>query len=165
MKGICEGQKRPEEVIRDNVAMYKDVFVKSSQQMVKVEQAVAVHFGHGPDGPVADEPAEFVPVRNCPKCDQVMTLRATREGKQYIGCVGYPGCKWVLRLSRRCLLMFSQFSFDSQRIPLVPRKHDLVDRRPPERMPSLSFQKATPQIHPRQSATASRGARGGLHVV
>lgn len=93
MKGICDGIKGPDEVIRDNVAMYKDVFVKSQQQIVKVETAVAERFGHAPENAVAEEIAAFNPVRNCPKCGQIMTLRPTKEGKLYIGCTSYPACK------------------------------------------------------------------------
>lgn len=93
MKGICDGVKGVQEVVRDNVVMYRDVFVKAQQQLVKIEQSVAELFGHGPDRQVGEDPGDLQPVRNCPKCGSLMVLRKSKDGRLYIGCTGYPACK------------------------------------------------------------------------
>ncbi|KAJ3336283.1 DNA topoisomerase 3-alpha [Gonapodya sp. JEL0774] len=106
MKRIMDGVKTKDDVVRDALRLYMDVFNKVTTQSMRLQESVARHFGHGAD--IAEIPVEHnVAVKKC-RCGQIMTLRSHPNGRfvallqfrfvpgkvppyiplSYVGCLG-----------------------------------------------------------------------------
>ncbi|VDI07427.1 DNA topoisomerase III [Mytilus galloprovincialis] len=101
LKRICEGKKNNTDVLQQQVAKYKEVFVEACKQAIKLDTALSTYLGEAKDLPVEDvlNIMASLPVKKCPNCGQDMTLKTKKDGKgHYIGCMGYPGCKSAIWL-------------------------------------------------------------------
>eukprot|EP00795_Rhopilema_esculentum_P009199 gene9199-16873_t len=99
LKCICEGRKRKEDVLAEQIQKYKEVFVQASEQVGRLDDALSTYFGQpsqaDPGVPNIQEQQQISePVRKCPNCGRFdLVLRTTREGRLMLGCQGYPTCK------------------------------------------------------------------------
>ncbi|GFR86227.1 DNA topoisomerase [Elysia marginata] len=96
LKLICEGRKAKNDVLRDQIQRYKEVFIEACRQAQKLDEAISQYLGEAQPLPDNEGEADFVPsvIRKCPKCGNPMTLRTKKDNKGfYIGCSAYPNCK------------------------------------------------------------------------
>ncbi|KAK3730446.1 hypothetical protein QZH41_012648 [Actinostola sp. cb2023] len=83
------------DVLREQIAKYREIFVQAAQEAIKLDQALSAYFGN----PETYSAPEFDQVQNpqvrlCPRCQQEqMTLRKTKDGNYMVGCLGYPHCR------------------------------------------------------------------------
>lgn len=97
LKLICDGLKDPDEVRREQIGKYREVFKKVVDKMVQIDRSLANRLEDQPrqleEDPLNNQ-EEYKPVLKCPKCgnDMVVKSRKNAQGK-YLSCVGYPGCK------------------------------------------------------------------------
>nr|XP_047132275.1 DNA topoisomerase 3-alpha isoform X2 [Hydra vulgaris] len=90
---ICQGLKNEKEVLTQQIQSYKNVFEQAVAQVQKLDDSLSKYFGEASD--VTDDIFNEMsdPVRKCPKCGNNMTLRKTKEGSFFLGCMGYPNCR------------------------------------------------------------------------
>ncbi|RUS69493.1 hypothetical protein EGW08_022747 [Elysia chlorotica] len=99
LKLICQGRKAKDDVLRDQIQKYKEVFIEACRQAQKLDVAISQYLGEAqplPDNDSATGEVDFAPsiIRKCPRCGNPMTLRTKKDGKGfYIGCSSYPNCK------------------------------------------------------------------------
>ncbi|KAJ2525454.1 DNA topoisomerase 3-alpha [Coemansia sp. RSA 2049] len=112
LKLICQGAKSKESVVSDSIRLYKAVYEKSTNDIVKLEDALSRCLQ---EAPIADTSAAWVPrsggssgarVCACPGCSSgrnrdaggggSLALRARANGGWMVGCTLYPQCKRVL---------------------------------------------------------------------
>ncbi|GFO25569.1 DNA topoisomerase [Plakobranchus ocellatus] len=96
LKLICEGKKRKEDVLKDQIKKYKEVFIEACRQAQKLDAALSQYLGEAQPLPDDLDEVDSAPsvIRKCPRCGNPMTLRTKKDGKGfYIGCSGYPNCK------------------------------------------------------------------------
>ncbi|KAJ2686667.1 DNA topoisomerase 3-alpha [Coemansia spiralis] len=103
LKRICDGAKAKEDVVRESVNLYKAVYMKSVDEVVKLEESLGRCLQQEPDSSVA----VWVPsngsgggeVCKCSKCSEgTLALRSKQSGGWMIGCNLYPQCKnaiWI----------------------------------------------------------------------
>lgn len=97
LKRICDGQKDPQVVLREQVERYRDVFVNSVAQATKLDEALAEHFGQ--QNRVVDValPAAnptMHPIATCGACGCEFVLKKMRDDSRFmISCSGFPDCK------------------------------------------------------------------------
>ncbi|XP_067928784.1 DNA topoisomerase 3-alpha-like [Watersipora subatra] len=118
LKMICDGRRQKEDVLRDQIATYREKFEISLQQVADIDNQMKKYLDtqmHDP-GQIQQSEALSPVVRKCPNCGNDMTLRQrnsssgdqtqqtqTMQGKRasyYIGCMGYPDCRSVMWLPR-----------------------------------------------------------------
>ncbi|XP_059470353.1 DNA topoisomerase 3-alpha [Neocloeon triangulifer] len=97
LKKICEGQKNPQDVLRDQIARYKEVFEQAVAQVNKLDSAVEQHLGVRREAnAVFDLPAPISSQKfaTCPGCGQDLIVKQKRDGDTfYISCSAYPACR------------------------------------------------------------------------
>ncbi|KAK7494417.1 hypothetical protein BaRGS_00014309 [Batillaria attramentaria] len=98
LKAICEGRKRKNDVLAEQVRKYKEVFLEATRQAQKLDEALSQYLGEAQ--PFTAEPVRAISVvMPCPKCGQGLALRTKKEGRGYfIGCTNYPTCRHALWL-------------------------------------------------------------------
>ena len=97
LKKICLGEKDKEDVLREHVEIYKNVFVRTCEHVNQLDGALAEFFGNPEElseDPVAAQVNEPQPVCFCPSCRTQMCLKKTERGFM-IGCMRFPDCTYV----------------------------------------------------------------------
>ncbi|XP_029173837.1 DNA topoisomerase 3-alpha-like [Nylanderia fulva] len=99
LKLICQRQKDPDEVLRNQIDTYREVFKVAMERANLIDEALAQHLD---ERPTETEQVQFSSVANitifkCPKCGSDMVLKERKQGKgKYISCMGYPTCVNVI---------------------------------------------------------------------
>jgi DNA topoisomerase-1 len=88
MTSISESKIKEEEVIEESREMLTSVF----DELSKNEEEIGTSLR---DGLRTDKI-----VGKCEKCGSDLIIRRGRRGSRFIGCSGYPGCKFILPLPR-----------------------------------------------------------------
>ncbi|XP_066252718.1 DNA topoisomerase 3-alpha isoform X1 [Euwallacea similis] len=99
LKLICEGQKDPEVVRREQIEKYKAVFTTVAEKMRLIDNTLSNRLGD--EAQRAQDPIlrggggdDFRPACKCPKCGRDMVLRTKKDGVgKYMTCTGFPDCK------------------------------------------------------------------------
>ncbi|KAL6425769.1 hypothetical protein ACFW04_009678 [Cataglyphis niger] len=99
LKLICQRQKDPNEVLRDQIDTYREVFKVAMERANMIDDALAQYLD---ERPTQTEQVQFssitdIAIFKCPKCGSNMVLKERRQGKgKYISCMGYPTCLNVI---------------------------------------------------------------------
>ncbi|CAH2980191.1 unnamed protein product [Chilo suppressalis] len=97
LKAISEGRKNPQQVLAEQVAKYKDVYITVTAEANKIDNALAERFSERPNeyNPSSEIlPIEMPSALKCPKCGSDMVVRQKKNADEYyIGCLSYPNCK------------------------------------------------------------------------
>ncbi|XP_014209436.1 DNA topoisomerase 3-alpha [Copidosoma floridanum] len=100
LKLICEGHKQPDEVRRQTIDKYREVFREALVKANMIDEALAGYLDEQPqhfEQAVILDPVEALPILKCPKCDSNMVIKSKRQDNgKYIGCVAFPTCKNVI---------------------------------------------------------------------
>ncbi|KAI6653680.1 DNA topoisomerase 3-alpha [Oopsacas minuta] len=102
LKAICLGQKNKDDVIKSMVEKYKQVFIETTANAIKIDQSLSSYFGTpepmGPEqGDMRGGGDDLLPLAKCRSCLQFdMYFKTTREEKWILSCVGYPQCKYIV---------------------------------------------------------------------
>ena len=135
LKRICDGVRDPKDVLREQIARYRHVFVQAMEQVNKIDEALSEYITEArqvardvvPDAAVGGQvDAKY---RQCPQCSLNMTLRKKKDNQGfYFSCMGYPNCKTAIWLPsavlsveidpntcRAVMKQFNQFSHVSSR--------------------------------------------------
>ena len=94
LRKICLGEKNKEDVLREHVQIYKEVFVQTCEHVNQLDEALGQFFGDPEElteDPVTAQINEAQPVCFCPSCQTQMSLKKTEHGFM-IGCMRYPDC-------------------------------------------------------------------------
>ncbi|XP_070580775.1 DNA topoisomerase 3-alpha-like [Ptychodera flava] len=92
---ICEGRKDRDNVLREQIAKYKSVFVEAVEKANRLDEALSEYFGEAHQY-TADEIQHSdisMPVRPCPHCNKAMVIKSKKDGGQMLSCTGFPDCK------------------------------------------------------------------------
>ncbi|KAK2708062.1 hypothetical protein QYM36_015676 [Artemia franciscana] len=105
LKRICDGTKDPSIVLREQVAKYKEVFIKAVEQVDKIDDAISLYLQQ-PKVAVQPSamalPSALPKVQKCPNCQGDLTLKRKRDASgYYVGCNNYPTCKAAIWLPSR----------------------------------------------------------------
>ncbi|XP_006901251.1 PREDICTED: DNA topoisomerase 3-alpha [Elephantulus edwardii] len=95
LKLICEGRKDRFVVLRQQVQKYKQVFIEAVAKAKKLDEALSQYFGEGASLSQQEViyPAIPEPIRKCPQCNKDMVLKARKNGRFFLSCVGFPECR------------------------------------------------------------------------
>ncbi|XP_029663967.1 DNA topoisomerase 3-alpha [Formica exsecta] len=99
LKLICQRQKDPNVVLRDQIDTYREVFKVAMERANMIDDALAQYLD---ERPTQTEQVQFslvtdVTIFKCPKCGSNMVLKERKQGKgKYISCMGYPTCLNVI---------------------------------------------------------------------
>ncbi|CAG2060128.1 unnamed protein product, partial [Timema podura] len=104
LKRVCEGTRNPAEVLREQLAKYKDVFRIAIEQAAKLDTALGQYLEEQAQPPgdslvTLEETPE--PAMKCPSCGLDMVLKTKRDGtSKYLSCMAYPQCRSALWFPR-----------------------------------------------------------------
>ncbi|KAJ0177307.1 hypothetical protein K1T71_007316 [Dendrolimus kikuchii] len=98
LKAISEGRKDPKQVLSEQVAKYKEVYITVTAEANKIDSALGERFSERPNDytPTTElMPANMPSVFKCPKCGSDMNVRQKKNNADefYISCSSYPNCK------------------------------------------------------------------------
>lgn len=98
LKGICDGVKDPQEVLRQQIEIYRECFQKIMREVNSLDRAMATRFEEEPEIMEAalDIPITIVhDLQKCPKCQaNTMVVKQKKDNSgSFIGCLGFPKCK------------------------------------------------------------------------
>ncbi|XP_025418842.1 DNA topoisomerase 3-alpha [Sipha flava] len=98
LKKICEGIKSPVMVLREQIAKYKEVFIKTTEQVEKLDQSLGKYLRAQPVAFQNNGQHESMfrkNIRKCPSCNQAVLALKQKQNNQgfYITCLGYPACR------------------------------------------------------------------------
>eukprot|EP01103_Thecamoeba_quadrilineata_P000936 TRINITY_DN10828_c0_g1_i1.p1 TRINITY_DN10828_c0_g1~~TRINITY_DN10828_c0_g1_i1.p1 ORF type:complete len:959 (+),score=147.26 TRINITY_DN10828_c0_g1_i1:12-2888(+) len=82
LKHICDGVKTKEEVMRENIAKYKEIFIKACHDAEKLDQALMQHFTPKGTNFMNREPD----YSKCGHCSRKMDLRQNESGARTLFC-------------------------------------------------------------------------------
>ncbi|KAL4716258.1 hypothetical protein ACJJTC_004752 [Scirpophaga incertulas] len=98
LKDISEGRKNPLQVLTEQVAKYKEVYITIAAEANKIDSALAERFSERPieyHPSTNNMPIDQPSVLKCPKCGSDMIIRQKKNNPEefYIGCQLFPNCK------------------------------------------------------------------------
>ena len=94
LKDICDGKRDPENVLTEQIACYRDVFICATEQANKIDSALSEYFGTAQDFRQDEVQMPVLePVKPCPSCGKQMMLRTKKDGGYFVTCSGFPDCK------------------------------------------------------------------------
>ncbi|KAJ2821181.1 DNA topoisomerase 3-alpha [Coemansia sp. 'formosensis'] len=103
LKRICDGAKTKDDVVRESVNLYKAVYVKSVEEVAKLEESLGRCLQQAPDTgsaiwtPSSGNGAGGAEVCKCSTCsDGSLALRTKANGGWMVGCNLYPQCKCAI---------------------------------------------------------------------
>ncbi|KAJ2488277.1 DNA topoisomerase 3-alpha [Coemansia sp. RSA 2050] len=101
LKRICDGAKTKEDVVRESVNLYKAVYMKSVDEVAKLEESLVRCLQQEPDSSVTiwvpSSGSGGAEVCKCSRCsDGTLTLRSKPSGGWMIGCNLFPQCKHAI---------------------------------------------------------------------
>lgn len=89
MTRIAEGSMEESEVVDESREMLLEVFDEFREREGEISGSLR-------DGLRADKE-----VGPCPECGETLVIRRSRKGGRFVGCSGYPDCRYTLPLPRR----------------------------------------------------------------
>ncbi|CAG8656700.1 6260_t:CDS:10, partial [Acaulospora colombiana] len=101
LKFVCEGRKPKEDVVKDSLVTYKNMFVKTNQNaenLIKIISKYLLIVGDEINLEVFanmlidNRPEPTRPIRKCFSCARQLILKTKQNGGWMIGCQGYPHC-------------------------------------------------------------------------
>ncbi|KAH8274166.1 hypothetical protein KR044_013327 [Drosophila immigrans] len=106
LKRICLGEKDPKQVLREQVAKYKQAYQQITDKITAMDAKVSQRLN---ETPAATDASSTAPETNanmirelfqCPKCDEApLALKPKKNpGSFFIGCLNFPNCKNVVWL-------------------------------------------------------------------
>ncbi|XP_026324696.1 DNA topoisomerase 3-alpha isoform X2 [Hyposmocoma kahamanoa] len=97
LKLISEGRKNPQQVLAEQVAKYKEVYLTVTAEANKIDLALGERFSERPNEyiPTTENlPANLPSVLKCPKCGSDMVVRQKKNSDElFISCISFPNCK------------------------------------------------------------------------
>ncbi|XP_050542923.1 DNA topoisomerase 3-alpha [Daktulosphaira vitifoliae] len=95
LKRICEGTKSSDIVLKEQIAKYKEVFIKTTEQVEKLDQSLGKYLRAQPIAYHSNQSLTLKDVCKCPACKQFSLILKERHNNQgfYISCNGYPTCR------------------------------------------------------------------------
>ncbi|XP_031765150.2 DNA topoisomerase 3-alpha [Galleria mellonella] len=97
LKAISEGRKQPQQVLAEQIAKYKEVYLTVAAEANKIDSALAERFNERPNEytPTSTHSVSSPAVLKCPKCgtDMVVRQKKNNADEYYIGCMSFPQCK------------------------------------------------------------------------
>ncbi|XP_050421809.1 DNA topoisomerase 3-alpha [Adelges cooleyi] len=98
LKRICEGTKSPNVVLREQIANYKEVFIKTTEQVDKLDQSLGKYLRTQPiayQNNGQHESMRIKEIRKCPACKQSSLTLKQRSNNQgfFVSCLAYPTCR------------------------------------------------------------------------
>ncbi|XP_045448692.1 DNA topoisomerase 3-alpha [Melitaea cinxia] len=95
LRDVCDGRRAPRLVLADQIAKYKEVYLKVTAEANKLDEALTERLREPPMQYTPVETFASSPVFKCPKCNSDMVLRQQKNNadKFYISCVSFPKCK------------------------------------------------------------------------
>lgn len=97
LKGICDGVKNSQEVLRQQIEIYRECFQKIIREVNSLDRAMATRFEEEPElEAMPDIPITVIhDILKCPKCRaNTMVVRQKKDNSgSFISCLGYPNCK------------------------------------------------------------------------
>ncbi|XP_050346470.1 DNA topoisomerase 3-alpha [Nymphalis io] len=97
LRAVCEGRRRPEQVLAEQIAKYKEVYLTVTAEANKIDQALAGRLSERAMEytPTVETFVSLPPVFKCPKCgsDMVVKQQKNNADKYYISCISFPKCK------------------------------------------------------------------------
>lgn len=95
LKMICEGTKNWQEVLAEQIAIYKAAYQTIASQARALDVAMGIRLAENPQDPPPPNENMQQKVFNCPKCKTAsMILKENKEKTaNYISCSGFPACK------------------------------------------------------------------------
>uniref|UniRef100_A0A0A9WRY3 DNA topoisomerase n=1 Tax=Lygus hesperus TaxID=30085 RepID=A0A0A9WRY3_LYGHE len=110
LKKICDGVRRPEDVLREQVAKYKELFRIAKEQVNKIDAAVGKYIQEtanpisAQNDPLSVRASTLQKVFECQLCKLDMVVRANNETRKFfVSCVGYPSCRNAVWLSNKVI--------------------------------------------------------------
>ncbi|KAJ2253651.1 DNA topoisomerase 3-alpha [Coemansia sp. RSA 455] len=103
LKRICDGAKTKDDVVRESVNLYKAVYLKSVEEVAKLEDSLSRCLQQAPDTgstiwtPAGGDGPGGTEVCKCLSCsDGSLALRNKASGGWMIGCNMYPQCRYAI---------------------------------------------------------------------
>ncbi|KAJ2945974.1 hypothetical protein O0L34_g4893 [Tuta absoluta] len=97
LKAISEGRKQPQQVLAEQIAIYREVYLTVTAEANKIDNALAERFSERPNEytPSVDASRPDMPSPlKCPKCGGDMVVRTKKNSDEmFISCPSYPSCK------------------------------------------------------------------------
>ncbi|KAF6209731.1 hypothetical protein GE061_015480 [Apolygus lucorum] len=110
LKKICDGVRRPEDVLREQIAKYKELFRIAKDQVNKIDAAVGKYIQEtanpisAQDDPLSVRAPTLQKVFECQLCKLDMVVRANNETRKFfLSCAGYPSCRNAVWLSNKVI--------------------------------------------------------------
>lgn len=97
LKLICDGQKRAQDVLQDQIAKYKEVYRIVSQKMTTIDSTLQQRLNRVPrpynEAQILVGSSDKWALK-CPKCGGNMFLRQRSNGSGwFLSCANYPPCR------------------------------------------------------------------------
>ncbi|XP_032778336.2 LOW QUALITY PROTEIN: DNA topoisomerase 3-alpha [Daphnia magna] len=127
LKRVCDGERSPNEVLREQIDRYRQVFVQAMEQVTKIDEALSTFF----DEERQEAPAPYPDTGldgntsycKCPSCNLDITLRRKKDNNGFFfSCMGYPQCKNAIWLPTTV----QQVEIDAQTCTACPSHPPLV---------------------------------------
>ena len=85
LRRICEGQRDGNDVLTEQIARYKEVFVEASKQANKIDEALSKFFGEATSFSSEEIAANISEtVRPCPRCGQSMVIKQKKDASGWV---------------------------------------------------------------------------------
>ncbi|XP_060657886.1 DNA topoisomerase 3-alpha [Drosophila nasuta] len=110
LKRICLGEKDPKQVLREQVAKYKQAYQQITDKITAMDAKISQRLNETPVATPANDTAPEASgsmireLFQCPKCDTApLALKPKKNpGSFFIGCLNFPDCKNVVWLPEEC---------------------------------------------------------------
>lgn len=94
LQRICDGQKQPADVLREQIRIHKEAFEKILARSTTIDATLANRLQEQPvDGPEPQPTTQFQEVHKCPRCSSMIALKTVTDNRFMLTCLGYPACK------------------------------------------------------------------------
>ncbi|CAG8705748.1 10050_t:CDS:10, partial [Acaulospora morrowiae] len=107
LKLVCEGRQQKEDVVRNSLTKYKDMFIKTNQNAEKLIKVISkylqivdeINLEVFRNMLLEDHPEPTRPIRKCFNCARQLIIKSKQNGGWMIGCQGYPHCNAGIKVS------------------------------------------------------------------
>lgn len=101
LQRICDGQKQPEDVLREQIRIHKEAFEKILARSTTIDATLANRLQETPvDSPEPQPTTQFQEVHKCPRCSSMIALKTVQDNRIMLTCLGFPACKQSMWLSQ-----------------------------------------------------------------
>ncbi|KAG4068472.1 hypothetical protein HA402_004813 [Bradysia odoriphaga] len=91
---ICDGRKQPDDVLREQIRIHKEVFEKILAGISAMDATLANRLQETPvNVPAPQATTQFHEVHKCPRCSAMIALKTVNDGRIMLTCLGFPACK------------------------------------------------------------------------